>query len=63
MTVKDVMDEIKSAKKYSELLYALADKESEETRRDDFFETSEMLERYVNMLESMKVQGFGKITT
>ena len=63
MTVKDVMDEIKSAKKYSELLYALADKESEETRRDDFFETSEMLDRYVNMLESMKVQGFWKITT
>ena len=56
MTVKDAMDEIRGAKEYSKFLYALADKQSDEHAKDYLTEASDMLDRYVDVLEQMKVQ-------
>lgn len=56
MTVKNAMDEIRGAKEYSKLLYALADKQSDEHVKDYLREASDMLDRYVDVLEQMKVQ-------
>lgn len=56
MTVKDAMDEIKGAKEYAKFLYALADKEPDEHVKDYLTESSDMLDRYISVLEQMKVQ-------
>lgn len=50
------MDEIKGAKEYAKFLYALADKERDEHVKDYLVESSDMLDRYVDVLEQMKVQ-------
>lgn len=56
MTVKNAMDEIRGAKEYAKFLYALADKQSDEHVKDYLREASDMLDRYVDVLEQMKVQ-------
>ena len=56
MTVKDAMDEIKAARGYAKRLYAIAAKPNNEDAKDCLEESSDMLDRYVSILEQMKVQ-------
>ena len=57
MTVKDAIDEIKDTKEHAKFLYALASNEQNEHVKGYLNEASDMLYRYVEMLEQMKVQG------
>ena len=56
MTVKDAMDEIKAARGCAKRLNAIAAKQSDEDTKDCLEESSDMLDRYVSILEQMKVQ-------
>jgi len=58
MTVKDVISEIKDAKRLSKFLYSLAnEREQKEHGNSEILEeASDMFDRYICMLEDMKVQ-------
>lgn len=55
MTVKEVMAEIKEASSLSKFLFDMSQKSDEHTS-DSLEAASDMLGRYISMLEDMKVQ-------
>ena len=55
MTVKDVMAEIKEANSLSRFLFGLTEKPDEHAK-EALEAASDMLDRYVDLLESMEVQ-------
>ena len=56
MTVKDAMSEIKDAKRLSKFLYNLAAEQKEMGNSEILEEASDMLDRYIAVMEDMKVQ-------
>ena len=56
MTVKDIIDKIKTTKVYSKFLDQLADKEQDEHIKDYLTESSRLLKEYVDVLEQIKNQ-------
>lgn len=55
MTVKEVMDEIKEASSLSKFLFGMTEKPDEHAK-EALEAASDMLDRYISILEDMKVQ-------